>query len=66
MFFSQVWSKADALLFLRGRLYFHRPDGTRAAANSGAPSVLIAYGKKDAAILASCGLPGAFVDRWRS
>jgi hypothetical protein len=28
---------------------------------AGGPSVLIAYGKDDAAILAACGLKGAFV-----
>jgi hypothetical protein len=44
MFFSEVWAKADAVLFLRGRLHFHYVDGTRAAANAGAPSVFVAYG----------------------
>jgi hypothetical protein len=44
MFFERVWSKADALLFFRGRLYFHHVSGERAAANAGAPSVLIAFG----------------------
>lgn len=60
-FFSTVWGRADALLFLEGRLHFHRPDGTRAPANAGAPSVLVAYGQADAATLATCGLPGAYV-----
>jgi hypothetical protein len=50
-FVDAVWRRATALLFLHGRLYFHRPDGTRAAANSGAPSVLVAYGFDDAATL---------------
>jgi hypothetical protein len=44
MFFEHVWPKADAVLFIDGRLHFHHADGTRAAANSGGPSVLIAYG----------------------
>ena len=44
MFFEHVWKKADALAFLRGRLHFHYVDGKRAAANSGAPSVIAAYG----------------------
>ena len=46
MFFSEVWPKASAILFLRGRLTFHFPDGSapRKGANSGGPSVLIAYG----------------------
>jgi hypothetical protein len=61
MFFEHVWERATALLFLRGRLHFHYVDGTRAAANGGAPSVLIAYGKQDAENLHACGLPGAFV-----
>lgn len=61
MFFENVWSKASALLFLKGRLHFHYVDGRRAAANGGAPSVLIAYGEQDADILKTCGLPGAFV-----
>jgi hypothetical protein len=43
-FVRTVWERADAVLFLHGRLHFHYPDGTRAAANSGAPSVLVAYG----------------------
>lgn len=41
MFFSQVWPKASAILFIEGRLHFHHVDGTRAKANAGAPSVLV-------------------------
>lgn len=44
MFFDHVWTKANALLFFKGRLYFHHVNGDRAKANAGAPSVLIAYG----------------------
>jgi hypothetical protein len=58
-FFDGVWERADALLFLRGRLHFHYPDGRRAEANSGAPSVLIAYGARDAGRLLDSGLDGA-------
>lgn len=61
MFFECVWDAACAVLFLRGRLYFHHVDGRRAAANSGAPSVLIAYGEEDADILAGCGIAGKFI-----
>lgn len=60
-FFRTVWDRADALLFLEGRLHFHRPDGTRAPANAGAPSVLVAYGKNNVADLMTSGIPGAFV-----
>ena len=66
LFFNHVWSSASALLFLEGRLHFHRADGTRAAANGGAPSVLIAYGDEDADRLASSGLPGALTTTWRA
>ena len=60
MFFDWVWPHATALLFIEGRLHFHRPDGTRAKANSGAPSVLIAYGEEAASRLATSGIPGAY------
>ena len=50
-FFRHVWPKASAMLFVRGRLTFHRPDGTtpKIGHNSGGPSVLIGYGP-DAAV----------------
>lgn len=78
LFFETVWKKADAVLFLRGRLFFHvavdsefprkgKPPifvkaGGRAPANGGAPSALVAYGAKDAEILRACGLVGQFVE----
>lgn len=65
MFFSWVWPEASALLFIKGRLYFYYPDGTRAEGNSGGPSVLIAYGPDNAERLRTCGLPGAFTNLWR-
>lgn len=60
-FFRYVWDCASALLFIRGRINFHLPDGTRAKANSGAPSVLCAYGANDCDVLAMCGIDGQFV-----
>ena len=60
-FVETVWERATAVLFLHGRLHFHYADGTRAAANAGAPSCLVAYGRRDADILAECGLTGTFV-----
>jgi hypothetical protein len=60
-FHAYVWRRATALLFLEGRLFFHRPDGQRADNNGGAPSVLVAYGETDAVVLEHCGLAGAFV-----
>lgn len=64
-FVEQVWSKADAVMFLHGRLHFHYPDGVRAAANSGAPSCLVAYGEEAVERLAGCRLPGSLVAGWR-
>lgn len=60
-FFSFVWERASAALFLRGRLNFHRTDGRRSSRNAGAPSVLCAYGTRDAEILAFAGIEGKFV-----
>lgn len=60
-FFSYVWEQADAVMFLKGRVHFHLPDGTRSNNNGGAPSVLIAYGAEDAERLIESGLDGAIV-----
>jgi DNA N-6-adenine-methyltransferase (Dam) len=62
-FAETVWGAASGALFLRGRIRFCRPDGRRSADNSGAPSVLLAYGEDDARRLAGAGLDGTFV-RW--
>lgn len=61
-FFEHVWSAADAVLFIRGRLTFYRVDGTRAKANGGAPSVLIAYGAENARRLEFSGIAGQFIE----
>lgn len=61
MWFDHVWPRASGLLFLQGRLHFHYIDGRRAPANSGAPSVLVAYGSQDADVLATHPLPGKYV-----
>lgn len=60
-FFTNVWEKASAVLFLYQRLHFHLVDGRAAPHNSGAPSVLVAYGHDDAERLADCGLTGKFI-----
>lgn len=59
-FFDAVWDKADAILFLKGRLKFHKPDGS-VAGTAGSPSVLIAYGEKEVKALQNCSLPGKLV-----
>lgn len=62
-FHENVWPFASALLFLRGRLTFHQPNGDRAPLghNSGGPSVLIAYGQQDEDMLRKNRDLGAFV-----
>jgi hypothetical protein len=62
MFFNEVWKKADAVLFLNGRLFFHHPTGMQAKSNSGAPSVLVAYGSNNAKCLKNSGISGAFIE----
>jgi hypothetical protein len=63
MFFRHVWPHASALLFLRGRLVFCRPDGepSKVGHNSGGPSVLIAYGEMARIRLEKCADLGALV-----
>ena len=61
-FFRCVWERADALLFIRSRLHFHHLDGSRAAFNGGAPSVLIAYGDNNVSILLNSGIGGYHID----
>lgn len=61
LFHELVWPVASAILFLRGRVTFLDPEGVAASANSGAPSVLIAYGANDVERLAESGLEGHLV-----
>ncbi len=61
MFFDTVWNTATALLFLRGRVTFLNANGVAAKANSGAPSVLVAYGERDAQALYESGIDGMFL-----
>jgi hypothetical protein len=60
MFFKCVWDKADAVLFIKGRLRFHHVDG-RQGDSAGAPSVLIAYGQNNVEILKNCNIKGKFI-----
>lgn len=55
-----IFPYAYGILFLRGRLRFHRPDGTQGATAS-APSALVAYSERDFARLRESGLRGAFL-----
>lgn len=61
MFFKYAWETASAMLFIRGRLHFHHVSGERAEANSGAPSVLIAYGQYARMKLQASEIKGKFI-----
>jgi hypothetical protein len=45
-FFDGIWDHADALFFFKGRLKYHRPDGTPGQVAQ-SPSVLAAYGSRN-------------------
>lgn len=59
-FFDHVWPKADAVLFLRGRISFYHVTG-KPGGTAGAPSMLVAYGAANAHALKTCGLDGHFL-----
>lgn len=64
-FHEVVWDRADALYFFKGRLAFHRVDGSRGNA-ANAPSVLVSYTREDsfriqAAFLRQAGFPGKLI-----
>jgi hypothetical protein len=59
-FFDHVWDKATGILFLKGRLKFHKPDG-EIGGTAGSPSVLIAYGDAEAEVLKNCKLNGKYI-----
>lgn len=58
-FWPYIWMGADAVLFLRGRLYFRKPNGDKRG-NAGHGSVLVAYGAKNATGLRECEIRGRF------
>lgn len=61
MFFETVWGRATSVLFIEGRLTFHWPDGTKAKANGGAPSVLVGYGARADLALRLSGIAGKYI-----
>jgi hypothetical protein len=59
-FWPYIWERADAMLFLRGRLYFRKPNGSRCG-NAGHGSVLAAYGESSVNLLKDSKIPGRFL-----
>ncbi len=64
-----VWPHADSILFLEGRLWFHKPDGKRGDSNAGGPSALIAYSHAETCHLLDALdlglLKGQLVTEWK-
>lgn len=59
-FFDYVWDRADALLFIKGRIKFYTPEG-KEGGTAGSPSVLIAYGQQEVETLAKCQIAGKLI-----
>ena len=55
-----IFPHAYCILFLRGRLRFHRPDEMQGETAS-APSALVAYSERDFVSLRESGLRGVFL-----
>ena len=60
LFQDVVLPGCDAIMFLKGRLRFFRPDGTRGD-SAGCGSVLVAAGEDNARALRYCGIEGFVV-----
>jgi hypothetical protein len=61
MFHKFIWPIATGILFLKGRLHFHYPDGSRSGDNAGGPHCLVSYGVKNAFAVEDSGIPGYFI-----
>ena len=55
-----IFAKATGMMFLRNRIKFFRPDGTRGD-SPGCGSILIAFGEENAEVLRTCDLTGKYV-----
>lgn len=62
--FRRIWESADCILFLFERLSFCLPDGSMQENDSGAPVVLVGFGRGERDRLARCGISGALVTEW--
>ncbi len=60
MFHELIFPNMSGILFLRHRIKFLRPDGSRAGSPA-CGSVLIAFGEDNARIVQECGIIGQFL-----
>ena len=59
-FHSEVWNKAYAIFFFKGRLKFHYVDGTQGQC-ANAPSCLVAYGQNNVEAIKNANLNGKLI-----
>lgn len=55
-----VFPTADAILVMRGRVKFHRPDGSRGG-SAGCGAVFVAWGEANSTALKESGIPGKLI-----
>ncbi len=60
MFQDIIFPNASAILFLRNRIKFYRPNGTQGG-NPGCGSILIAFGESNAIALEKSNIPGKYI-----
>lgn len=60
LFHEHVFDRADAILFMRRRIRFYRPDGTQGG-SPGCGSILIAYGEGNVSALENSKIDGKTV-----
>ena len=60
MFQDLIFPNASAIMFVKGRIKFYRPDGTQGD-SPGCGSVLIAFGEENAKILEYSNIPGKYI-----
>lgn len=60
LFHEEVFPKANALMFIRGRLRFFRPNGSQGD-SAGCGSILVAYGENNVCSLEKSGINGKIV-----
>ncbi len=61
VFQEMVFERANSILFLKGRMTFYTPEGTKAKHNSGFSSVLIAYNESNSEKLLESGFEGKHI-----
>ena len=63
-FHEQVWNKADAIFFFKGRISFYKADGKKPNAldRANAPSCLVAYGLDNSHSLKNSKLKGKLIN----